>query len=418
MIWLVLLLIILIALSAFFSGAEIALFSLSELKVKKLAKRRGRKAKALLKLKSDPHRLLVTILIGNNLVNILAASIATILFTDLFGSNGIGIATGVMTFLVLVFGEISPKTYFHQKAEKMSLLVARPILYLSFVIYPVIVFAEKISNVVLRIAGLGKKRDSMTEEELRAALSLGAKAGVIERDEEEMIHNIFEFGDTVVNEVMTSRKKIVALPSNMTLGDAISKMLEVKYSRIPVYRKNLDNIIGMLNIREILKYIKRKSFDMKIEGIVSRVLFVYENKNIDLLMDDFRESGTHMAIVIDKGRKVKGIVTLEDLLEEIVGEIYDEPDIKRHQMRFIDRKTAIVNGDTLIEELKGKMGVPLRSNGLTLSEMVSARFEGRPKKGSKIKMKNFTLTVMSLDDTDPSKIKRIKVVKRRGKIRK
>ncbi|MBN2043088.1 MAG: HlyC/CorC family transporter [Candidatus Aenigmarchaeota archaeon] len=418
MIWLVLVLVLLIALSAFFSGAEIALFSLSDIKVKKISKRKGRRAKALLRLKSDPHRLLVTILIGNNLVNILAASIATILFTDIFGSNGIGIATGILTFIILIFGEITPKTYFHRNAEKMSLRVARPVLYLSIVIYPVIVLIELISNLVLRTLGVGKNKDSMTEEELHAALSLGAKAGVIERDEEEMIHNIFEFGDTTVGEVMTPRKRVVALPSDMTLGDAIGKMLEVKYSRIPVYKKSFDNVIGMLNIRQILKYIKRKNFDMRIEGIVSRVLFVYEKKNIDLLMDDFRESGTHMAIVIDRNRKVKGIVTLEDLLEEIVGEIYDEPDVKRHQMRFIDRKTAIVNGDTLVEELKGKIGVPLRSNGLTLSEMVSARFDGRPSKGSKIKMKNFTLTVMSLDDSDPSKIKRIKVIKRRGKIRK
>ncbi len=420
MVWLVVVLVLMIALSAFFSGSEIALFSLSEIKVRKIArrKRKNKRSKYLVMIKSDPHKLLVTILIGNNLVNILAASVATVLFTGLFGSTGIGIATGVLTFMILVFGEITPKTYFHHNAERMSLRVAIPIYYLSVVLYPVIVIVEALSNALLRLTGTRKKRTAITEEELRAALSLGAQAGVIQRDEEKMVRNIFDFGDTTAGEVMTPRKRMVALPSSMTLGDALTRMLEVKYSRIPVYRKKVDNVIGMINIRDILGHIRKKNFDLRIRDMVSPVKFTGKNKNIDMLMDEFRESGNHMAIVLGKNRKVKGLVTLEDLLEEIVGEIYDEPDVRRHRMRFIDKKTAMVNGDVLVEELKGNMGVPLRSRGLTLSQMVSARFDGRPKKGDTIKMKNFILTVSEVDREDPSKVRRIKVFKRRGKIRK
>lgn len=411
-------LVILIVLSAFFSGTEIAMFSLSEIKVRKLVRRRKRGAKTLAKLKEDPHRLLTTILIGNNLINILAASIATVLFTDLFGSSGVGIATGVMTFLVLVFGEITPKTYFYQNAERMARLVAKPIWILSKVLYPVIVFVEGISSGILRLMGKRRKKESISQEEIREALSLGAKEGVIQRDEEEMIHNIFEFGSTQVRDVMTPKKKMFALSCRMQLGRAMGRILEKKYSRIPLYKGSRKNIVGMLNVRDMLKYIRKQRFETRLEQIMGPAMYVKEDQKIDLLMDDFRESGMHMAVVVNKKNEVKGLVTLEDILEEIVGEIYDEPDIGREQIRFIDRKTAMVNGDMLVKHLQQEIGIPLRSDKATISELVSARFDGRPKKGKKIKLKNFIIRVSKVNKYDPSKVTRIKITKRRGKIRK
>jgi len=411
-------LVVLIALSGFFSGAEIALFSLSNIKVRKLVKARRRGAKTLRKLKSNPHRMLVTILIGNNIVNIGAAALATVVATQSFGSVGLGIATGIMTFLILIFGEIVPKSFFHQNRERMSLVVAQPIYVLSYIMYPVIAVVELISKGILRLGGVRKPRDEITEEEIIAALSLGAEAGVIERDESEMMQNVIDFGDSTVEEVMTPMKRMVSISSNNNLMDVIAKMLETKYSRIPVYRKRPRKIVGVVNLRSILPHIKSKNFGIIVEEVMDPVIFVGENEMLDDVFDKLREHSAHMAVVLDKQKRVKGIVTMEDLLEEIVGEIYDESDRKRVRVHFMDRKTAIVNGDMLVTDLQEKIGIPLRGKSATISDLLSARFDGRPRKGRGIKLKNFTLTVMDVDKDDRAKIKRIKIVKRRGKIRK
>jgi len=411
-------LVALIALSGFFSGAEIALFSLSNIKVRKLVKARRRGAKTLRKLKSNPHRMLVTILMGNNIVNIGAAALATVVATQSFGSVGLGIATGIVTFLILIFGEIVPKSFFHQNRERMSLVVAQPIYVLSYIMYPVIAVVELISKGILRLGGVRKPRDEITEEEIIAALSLGAEAGVIERDESEMMQNVIDFGDSTVEEVMTPMKRMVSISSNNNLMDVIAKMLETKYSRIPVYRKRPRKIVGVVNLRSILPHIKSKNFDIIVEEVMDPVIFVGENEMLDDVFDKLREHSAHMAVVLDKQKRVKGIVTMEDLLEEIVGEIYDESDRKRVRVHFMDRKTAIVNGDMLVTDLQEKIGIPLRGKFATISDLLSARFEGRPRKGRGIKLKNFTLTVMDVDKDDRAKIKRIKIVKRRGKIRK
>ncbi len=414
----ILILVALIALSGFFSGAEIALFSLSKIKVRKLVKARRRGAKTLRKLKSNPHRMLVTILIGNNIVNIGAAALATVVAIESFGSLGMGIATGIVTFLILIFGEIVPKSFFHQNAEKMSLLVAQPIYILSYVLYPIIAVVELISKGILRLGGVRRTKDEITEEEIIAALSLGTEAGVIERDESEMMQNVIDFGDSKVEEAMTPLKRMVTISSKQRIMDVIAKMLETKYSRIPVYSKRPSNIVGVVNIRGILDYIKRKDFDTLVEKVMSPVIFVGEGDMMDDAFDRMKEHSAHMAVVTDKHRKVKGIVTMEDLLEEIVGEIYDESDRKRVRVHFIDRKTAIVDGSMLIKDLQDKIGIPLRGKFATISELLSARFDGRPRRGRGIKMKNFTLSVADVDRDDPAKIKRIKIVKRRGKIRK
>ena len=408
-------LIILIVLSAVFSGSEIAFFSLSDIKVRKLVRQRKRGAKTLRKLKEGPHRLLVTILIGNNLVNIAAAALATVVFTDIFGSQGIGIATGVMTFLILVFGEITPKSFCHQNAEKVSLLMAGPLYVLTKILYPVIIFIEYLSLGILKVFGTRKKRPKITEEEIRTALHMGTEIGVIDKDEEEMIHNIFEFGDTMVSEVMVPRKKIVAIRSDMRISDVLTKMLESRYSRIPVYKNSFDNMIGVIHIKEILKHLKRKQFDMEIEKLVSPVMFVREDRNLDMLMDDFRESGTHMAIATDEKGNVKGLVTLEDLLEEIVGEIYDESDIKKTNLRLFDEKSIIVEAETPLKDVTKVMGMEFKQKGLeTIADLIVKKLGRFPRKGDEIRMKNFRIIV---SDAEKDRIKRIKIIKRRGKIR-
>lgn len=408
-------LVILVALSGFFSGAEIAFFSLSDIKVRKLVRQRNRGAKLLRKLKEEPHKLLVTILIGNNLINIAAAALATIIFIDMFGSQGIGIATGVMTFIVLVFGEITPKTFCHQNAERVSLVLALPFYILTKILYPVVVFIEYLSLSILKIFGTRKKSPKITEEEIKTALRIGTEIGVIEKDEEEMIHNVFEFGDTVVSEVMIPKKKIVAIRSDMRLSDVLMKMLESRYSRIPVYKNSFDNMIGVIHIKGILKHLKRKQFDMEIEDLISPVMFVKENRNLDMLMDDFRERGIHMAIVTDEKGNVRGLVTLEDLLEEIVGEIYDESDVKKTKLRLFDEKSIIVEAETPLKDITRVMGIEFKEKDLkTIADLIVNKLGRFPKKGDDIRMKNFRIIVKS---ADKDRIKRIKIVKKRGKIK-
>ncbi len=408
-------LIILIALSGFFSGSEIALFSLSDIKVRKLVRQRRRGAKILRKLKEEPHKLLVTILIGNNLVNIAAAALATIIFTDMFGSSGVGIATGIMTFIVLVFGEITPKSFCHQNAERVSLVIAGPLLLLTKILYPVVVFIEYLSLGILKIFGPRKKKPKLTEEEIRTALTMGAELGVIEKDEEEMIRNVFEFGDTVVSEIMVPRKKIAAIRSDQRLADVLTKILESRYSRIPVYKNSFDNMIGVVHIKDILKHLKRKQFDTEIEKFVSPVMFVKDDRNLNLLMEDFRETGTHLAVVTDNKGYVKGLVTLEDLLEEIVGEIYDESDVKKTKLRLLDEKSIIVEAETPLKDITRVMGIEFKGKDIeTIADLIVNKLGRFPKKGDVIRMKNFRIIVK---DADKNRIKRIKIVKKRGKIK-
>ncbi|MFH0956443.1 MAG: hemolysin family protein [Candidatus Aenigmatarchaeota archaeon] len=417
MIWELPLLILLVALSAFFSGAEIALFSLSSIKVKKLIRMRKRGAGMVRKLKSDPHRMLATILVGNNVVNVAAAAIATAVATEAFGSSGLGIATGIMTLVLLVFGEVIPKSFCHQNAEKMALMVAHPLYLMSVILYPVIFVVENMGKGVLRLMGVKKRtKEDITEDELMAAISLGIDAGVIDKNEEEMMQNVIEFGEERVKTVMTPFRSMVYIEPGKELSDVLAKMLETKYSRMPVYDKAKRKVEGIINLRSILNYIKLRNFSVPVRYLIEPAIYVKENDSLEYAFEKLKINSAHMAVVTDGHKSVKGIVTMEDLLEEIVGEIYDESDRKRYDMRRIDRKTAVVNGEMAVKDIQRRIGIPLKGGFQTISELMSARFEGQPRKGDNLKLKNFILTVVLVDKDDPSKIKNIKIYKRRGKI--
>jgi len=216
---------------------------------------------------------------------------------------------------------------------------------------------------------------------------------------------------------MTPKKRMVALKSDDKLIHAIARMLETRYSRMPVYGHGTKKIIGILNLRNALKHIKTKKFDTPLMQIISPVIYVKDSDKLDDAMSRLRENAAQMAVVKNENDNVVGVVTMEDLLEEIVGEIYDESDSRRHKIHFIDYKTAITRGDTLVKELKETIGIPLKSKAVTISDLVSARFDNNPRPGRTIKMKNFTISVLDVSKKDPSKITRLKVVKRRGKIR-
>ncbi|MEA3230051.1 MAG: hemolysin family protein, partial [archaeon] len=257
-------LIILIIFSALFSGIETALISVNMIKVNSLLKQKRKGSEALYRLKQNPHKLIVTILIGNNLVNITAASLATVIFTDLFGSGGIGIATGIMTFLILIFGEITPKTLASQNAEAISLIVARPLELFSIFFSPFVSFFENISRFMSYLFG-SKKSAELSEDEMKIIVTMGVEEGIMNKEAGEMMHNVLEFKGTKVTEVMTPKVSVEMIDSDKQLKDVIDFVVKMPFSRYPVYSGNKDNITGILYIDDVLRYTKDKKMEVKIK---------------------------------------------------------------------------------------------------------------------------------------------------------
>jgi putative hemolysin len=251
---------VLVVLSGVFSGMETAVMSLNEAKVRALVKQKKKGSKALYRVKKNTHKLLITILIGNNLVNIGSASLATVVFTELFGSAGLGIATGVMTFLILLFGEITPKTFASQNAEKISLIVARPLELLSIILSPVVFLFELISRFVSKILG-SKEGEDLSEEELRTVVTMGARGGILNKEAAKMMHNVLEFKETKLSEIMTPRIGMKLIDGNKNLKKVLPFVIKTPYSRYPVYLKNKDNIIGILDVDDVLRFVKNNKLD-------------------------------------------------------------------------------------------------------------------------------------------------------------
>ena len=322
-------LVLLLCLSAFFSSAETALISMSRLRVRHLVKQRKPGAKALKRLKDDPKRLLITILIGNNLVNVSASSLATLIAVDVFASNAVSYAIGIMTFLILVFGEITPKSFATYHNRRFSLFVAEPIWVLSNILYPLVMFFHWITLFFMKIFRLEKKKIPLvTEAEIRTIVEIGEDIGAIKKTEEALIKNVFKFDDIEVEDVMKPKSKIFSLEAEKKLKDVIPLILKKPYTRIPVFRKDPENIMGVVNINDILKSYAHKKTDIPLRKIMKRVFFIYGNRKLDVLLKQFLSKNIHIAVVIDENHKLQGIVTLEDVLEELVGEITDEKDME------------------------------------------------------------------------------------------
>lgn len=344
-------LLILIILSGIFSGSETALFSLTQSKIDELVSQKIRNAKLLSKLKSDPHKLLITVLIGNNIVNIGASAYAAVWFTELFESGGVGIATGVMTFLLLIFGEITPKAFGYQHAVSISLFISKPLYFLQMTLFPLVWFFDKIVDLA-NLAFGSKKRHTVTEGEIMAMLKIGAQEGAIEKQERELIENVLEFNDIEVEEVMTPRVKIEALDIDMTIQEAVDFAIKHSHSRLPIYDRDMDDIVGIMPIKQLLHYYDEHSPAKKLKTLkFSPPIEVPITKKINKLFKEFQRKHQHIAIVIDEHGGTAGIVTMEDLLEEIVGDIVDETDMIENPIEVVNKNTIIVNGSTWIEDV-------------------------------------------------------------------
>ena len=314
------LLIILIFLSSFFSGVELAVMSLSLLKVRTLVKLNKPGSASLYRIKRNPQRLLIAILIGNNLANIGAASLATIIAINMFGSAGAGIATGVMTFIILVFGEISPKSMALQNAEGIALFVSKPLEVLVFVLKPLVIMFEYLTKFLSRFGRRDKK--DFSEDELRAIITISKEEGVLDREAMEMIHSVLDFEETKVSKILTPRRWVVMLNENLTIKETIKKIVDYPFDRFPIYRLNEDNVVGIIDNSDVIKNLSKRT--KKLKDIATKPLFVNKNDYIDSILLKFKSRGRKMAIVLDDKNKVCGIVTIQDVVEEIIGDIFEK----------------------------------------------------------------------------------------------
>lgn len=405
-------LLVLLILSGFFSGSETAIISLSNAKVRSLKHNNVSGSQLLAMLKEDPHRLLITILIGNNLVNIGASVLAASLFTNLFGAQGLGIATGVMTFFVLVFGEITPKSFATKYATKISLYAAYPLYILQVLFTPFIWFLDKIVKVLMKRFGSSLSTEQITEEEIKALIDISAEEGAIEKRERELLKNVLRFNDIEVKEVMTPRVSIDAISSESTLQEAIDFVIKKSHSRIPVYEKTIDNIIGIVTIKDILLLSEKYNTNKKLENIeLKKPIVVPMTKKIDSLFREFQRARTHIAIVFDEYGGTAGLVTLEDLLEEIVGEIIDESDIEEIPIKAVSDYEIIVHGTTRLEEINDYLGIKLKGNeNKPISGLILDKLHRFPAEGEEIKLPHAYVKTLKINK---NKILRVRVKKRK-----
>ncbi len=354
---------VLLLLSAFFSSAETALMTVNKIRLRTLAESGDKRAERVLAITEDSGKLLSAILIGNNIVNISASSIATVLATKLLGSAGAGIATGVLTILILIFGEISPKTLATIHAEKLALLYAGPIAFLMKILTPVIFIINKLAMGFLFLIGV-KPSDAdtqMTEEELLTIIDVSKEEGVIEDEEHEMINNLFDFGDSQAKEVMVPRIDMVFADVDSTYDELIAIFKDNMFTRLPVYEENTDNVIGILNMKDILLCTDKEHFSIR--KLIREPYFTYEHKNTAELFIEMRKSSISLAIVLDEYGATAGLITLEDLLEEIVGEIRDEYDTDEEDaIEQLNEREFIVLGSANLDDICEKLDLNFTSD--------------------------------------------------------
>jgi len=401
-------LVVLIGLSGFFSGLEVALVGIRKSKVIQLFNEGRKGSKALHKLKMNPSWMMSSVNLGNNLVNVGASALATSLAIRLFGDDGLGIAVGIMTFLILVFGEITPKTYCNANSTKIALKYAPVLLVFSYVFYPIVKFFEIITRGVVKMTGSSQTPPPITEEEIKGVIDQGLEEKAIEKDEMELVHGALKFDDTVIRSVMTPRTKMFSLNSKMLLFEALAQINQSGHSRIPIYGSSGDDIVGFIHVRDVLKELERDNKMVSLEQIARKPVFASQEKMVSALLKEMKGRKTHMAIVVDEHGGVEGLVTLEDLLEEIVGEIEDETDLTRQAgYEKIDQNTIITNGDIEIDTINEifKTKVPEGDDYASLNGLLHERLQDIPQEGDKVEIEDLRIIVEKVLKNFPKKIR-------------
>ena len=399
---------VLIGLSGFFSGLEVALVGVRKSKVIQLFNEGKKGAKALHTLKMNPSWMMSSVNLGNNLVNVGASALATSLAIRMFGNDGLGIAVGIMTFLILVFGEITPKTYCNANSTRIALRYAPVLLAFSYAFYPVVKFFEIITKGVVKITGSSYAPPPITEDEIKGVIEQGLAEKAIEKDEMELVHGALKFDDTVIRSVMTPRTKMFSLNSKMLLFEALPQINQSGHSRIPIFGETHDDIVGFIHVRDVLKELENDNKMVSLKEIARKPVFVSQEKMVSGLLKEMKGRKTHMAIVVDEYGGVEGLVTLEDLLEEIVGEIEDETDLTRPKgYEKIDRDTIITNGDIEIDTVNEifKTKIPEGDDYASLSGLLHERLQDIPQEGDKIEVDELRIVVEKVSKNIPRKIR-------------
>lgn len=371
-------LVILVGVNAFFASSEIAIISLNDNKIRKMAEEGDKKAKLIQSLTSEPSRFLATIQVGITLSGLLASAFAAESFADrlahflksagapmsdpLLKIVSLIVITILLSYFTLVFGELVPKRVAMQKPEPISMFAIKPLSFLLKFASPFVRFLTFSTNFFIRLFGGNPDAnlETVTEEEIRMMMDLGEEKGVIEESEKEMIDNIFEFDDKVVSEIMTHRREIAALPIEASIDKILEMVVDEKYTRFPVYEENIDDIIGTLHVKDLFNILKHgadESFNLK--QIIRQPYFVPASKKIHTLLKELQKSKNHIAVVIDEYGGTAGIVTIEDLIEEIIGNIWDEYDEVEKEVEKIDENTYIMNGLTSLDMVEEHLGVKL-----------------------------------------------------------
>jgi putative hemolysin len=348
----IIILVILIALSSYFSGSETALTTVSRIKMRTMSDSGDKRASLVLKVTDHREKMLSAILIGNNIVNLSASSLSTSVAMRLFGSLGAGIATFILTFLILIFGEITPKNHAQQDAVRLSLKRAPVIWMLMWVLTPIIFVINRVSAFFIMLMGQGNKAadNNITEEELKTIVDVSSENGVIEKNEQRYIHNLFDFSDSMVKEVMIPRIDMMTVNANWSYEKLISEFRKEMFTRMPVYENEKDNIIGIINVKDLL--IPHEDRPFSIREYIRKPYYTYEHKKIADLFHDMRQNSVAMAIVLDEYGDAAGLVTLEDLLEELVGEIKDEYDSNEEDdIEKISDREYMVRGSMNLDDL-------------------------------------------------------------------
>lgn len=357
----IIVLVILLILSAFFSSAETAMSAVNRVQMRALAEEGDKRAKSVLRIADDYQKMLSAILIGNNIVNLTASALATVIVTDAFGSAWIGLGTGILTFLVLLFGEIIPKTAAQAHADRIARAYA-PLIRLVMVVFtPFIVVINAISSLILRLFRIDPSgRASMTENELRTYVDVSLEDGVIESGEKEMIYNVFDFGDAMAKEIMIPRIDMSCVDAGASLNEVMELFREDMYTRLPVYEDNPDNIIGVINIKDMVFIDDKKPFHVKEH--MRDAYYTYELKKTSALMMEMRQQGFNIALVLDEYGQTVGMITMEDLLEEIVGEIRDEYDSDEEELiRDLGEGRYLIEANMKLDDINDALHTTLDS---------------------------------------------------------
>ena len=401
---------VLLLLSAFFSSAEIAMFSIARHRVDALVDEAVPGAAIIDELKDNPHRLLVTILVGNNVVNIAMSSLATAIVGFYFDpGTAVLVTTFAITSLVLLFGESAPKSYAVENTESWALRIARPLKYAESVLYPLVVIFDRLTRAVNRLTGGRSEIEStyITRDEIQDLIETGEREGVINEDEREMLDRIFRFNQTIAKEVMTPRLDMTAVAYDASVEEAIETCVQSDHERVPVYQGNLDNIVGVVTIRDLVRSKHYGEGPVELRSLVEPTLHVPESKNVDELLAEIQEDRLRMVIVIDEFGTTEGLITMEDMLEEIVGEILADDEEVAFE-RINDQET-LVRGEMNIDEVNDALGIELPEGEEfeTLAGFIFNRAGRLVEEGEQITFEHITIAIEEVDNT---RIRRARII--------